>query len=86
MKINLSPEAAGVLGALSLLGSVRSVDAAGLELVPWGFAVLDGKRLVLTNVGADYAKAMRKRATKGLRKEWTRPDRRPARTTRKTDG
>jgi hypothetical protein len=49
--LKLSPEAVGVLRALSGLGVVRRFDAAGLELAEAGLAQVRTEGLVMTDRG-----------------------------------
>ena len=49
--VQLSPEAVGVLRALSGLGVVRRFDAVGLELAKAGLAQVRAEGLVMTERG-----------------------------------
>jgi hypothetical protein len=55
--VKLSPEAVGVLRALSGLGVVRRFDAAGLELAKAGLARVRDGSLVMTERGRAFARA-----------------------------
>jgi hypothetical protein len=55
--VKLSPEAVGVLRALSGLGLVRRFDAAGLELAKAGLARVRAEGLVVTERGRAFARA-----------------------------